>query len=226
MGVSEEPILYGQAPPLSYEENYDIIAQTHLESLRGGNGNPWMDADDIAHFAKETVALVERFTDDGEKVLDAGCGPGELELYLDSERFKVTGLDLSADYLGYAKERTPDVRYVQGNIEQLPFEDESFDTAVACDVLEHVLHLDDTIREMLRVLRRGGHLILRVPVEEAIGQYLYANPYYYVHLRRFDKADLVLMFTRSWGCEVILIRPCPRVQGAEPHELHCVVRKP
>lgn len=216
----------GVVPPVSYEENYDAIAQTHLGSLRSGKGNPWMLADDITLFAKVSSKLVKKYTPKGGKVLDAGCGPAELELELDCKRFQVTGLDISADYIAYAKERVPGAHFQQGLLERIPFESKSFDTVVCVDVLEHVLYLDDVVRELLRVLKPGGHVIVRVPVEDSVGAYIVPNPFWFVHMRRFDEPELVLLFTRAYGCEVLEVSLCPRANNQLPNEIHCVARKP
>lgn len=113
----------------------------------------------------------------------------------------------SGDGSPFALKNIPEAEFVMGKIEQMPFEDASFDTVVTTDVLEHVLHLDDTIRELLRVLKPGGHLIARVPIEQSLDPYLDPDyPYYYVHVRRFDEADLTLLFTRCFDCEVIKLK--------------------
>lgn len=216
----------GMVPPVSYQENYDQIAQTHLGSVRIGQGNPWMSAVDLAHFARATSALIEKYTPEGGKVLDAGCGIGELERELDCERWRVTGVDISSDYIEHDRQQNDQVQWVQCVIEHMPFPDGCFDTVVAVDVLEHVLHLDDAIRELLRVLKPGGYIIVRVPLEETIGGYVYPNPFWYVHMRRFEEAELLLLFTRAFGCEVLEMPLCPRFHGDPPPDIHCVARKP
>lgn len=215
----------GMAPPVTYRENYDQIAQTHLGSVRAGQGNPWMSAADLEHFSRETASLIERYTAEGGAVLDAGCGIGELERVLDCDRFDVTGIDISADYIAHNREQNRRVTWEVGEIERMPYIDECFDTVVAVDVLEHVLHLDDAIRELLRVLKPDGHVIVRVPLEDSVGGYLYPNPFWYVHMRRFEEAELLLMFTRAFGCEVLETPLCPRVDGSPPPDIHCVARK-
>ena len=211
---------------ISYQENYDWIADVHLQSVKSGQGNPWMPADVIEAFHRATIVLIERYTGGSGRVLDAGCGIGELCQRMDSERFDLVGIDISSAYLRHARERSPGVRFVHGKLEKLPFPAASFDMVVATDVLEHVLHLDDVLRELLRVLKPGGHLIARVPVEPSIGGYLTPNPFPFVHVRRFDEADLVLLFTRCFACEVLETPLVYRPDGSPPPEIHAVVRKP
>jgi ubiquinone/menaquinone biosynthesis C-methylase UbiE len=131
---------------------------------------------------------------------------------------------LSADYLEVASERVPAAAFHQGRIEQMPFKDASFDTVVTTDVLEHVLHLDDALRELLRVLKPGGKLIVRAPIEPSLAPYLEPDYLYrYVHVRRFDEPDLILLFTRCFDCEIIETR---RVTFDPFVDINVVVRKP
>ncbi|MBI2939300.1 MAG: class I SAM-dependent methyltransferase [Chloroflexi bacterium] len=97
------------------------------------------------------------------EILDAGCGTGAGLLWL-ADYGRVTGLDLSGEALAYCRRRGLG-RLVRGSIERLPFADESFDLATSFDVLYHRWVGDDglALRELRRVLRPGGWLLLRVP---------------------------------------------------------------
>ena len=96
----------------------------------------------------------------GAEILDAGCGSGcNLEWLA---RFgAMTGLELSDDSLEYARQRGVG-SIVAGSVEEIPLPDESFDLVTSFDVIEHV---DDrrALRELHRVLRPGGHLLVSVP---------------------------------------------------------------
>ena len=95
---------------------------------------------------------------DGQRVLDVGCGPGALtaELVKRLEPFAVSAVDPSDAFVAAARERYPGVDVRRATAEQLPFEDEVFDAALA----QLVVHfMDDPVaglREMARVTRRGG----------------------------------------------------------------------
>ncbi|WP_164491626.1 class I SAM-dependent methyltransferase [Staphylospora marina] len=103
-----------------------------------------------------------------EHILDAGCGTGVFLLPL-AERLKgksgkITGLDLSSGILKELKERAQgydNVSLVQGDLqEKLPFPDETFDLVMAHFVLYHLEHIPHAIRELKRVLKPGGTLLL------------------------------------------------------------------
>ena len=96
-------------------------------------------------------------------MLDIGCGPRGSLNWADMARRRV-GLDpLADDYreLGIASHP---MEYVAAGAEAMPFEDDSFDVVTSLNSLDHVDDLGATVREVKRVLRPGGHLVLAVEV--------------------------------------------------------------
>ena len=94
------------------------------------------------------------------RILDVGCGTGaNLEML---ENFgKAEGVDVSDDALEFCKSRGLNVH--KGIAEKLPFEDESFDIVTALDVVEHLDDDVEGLKEMHRVLRKGGKSLIFVP---------------------------------------------------------------
>jgi ubiquinone/menaquinone biosynthesis C-methylase UbiE len=98
----------------------------------------------------------------GLDLLDIGCGDGLLAAELAAAGARVTGIDPDAAMLDAAAQRTArqDIRFVQGRIEALPFPDASFDLVTAVTVLCFVRDEATAWREMARVLRPGGRLVI------------------------------------------------------------------
>lgn len=91
-------------------------------------------------------------------VLEVGCGPGLLAERLRLEHgVLVKALDISERMVELARERG--VEAVAGDVQSLPFEDESFDAVLAAWMLYHVPDIDLGVREIWRVLRPGGRLL-------------------------------------------------------------------
>lgn len=117
-----------------------------------------------------TDALEERLLLDrigpvrGLRILDVGCGDGVLATRLAQDGAQVTGLDASADMIAAARRRATaagvEVDLVEGNAGDLPFPDEHFDCVMSVATLCFVDDPRPTIREMDRVLKPGGRLIL------------------------------------------------------------------
>jgi SAM-dependent methyltransferase len=104
---------------------------------------------------------------DGLRFLDAGCGSGANLLELQA-RGRAFGIDLSAEALALCRSRG--VPVARAGLLQLPFADASFDCVTSFDVLYHRWVADDLAagREMVRVLRPGGWLLVRVPALRAL----------------------------------------------------------
>jgi ubiquinone/menaquinone biosynthesis C-methylase UbiE len=101
----------------------------------------------------------------GEDILDAGAGTGNVTRLLAVPGARVTGIDFCAPALVQCRKKVPTAEFRQADMTQpLPFESASFDK-VACSVTLHFLDPDKqqlALKELLRVLRPGGHLALSV----------------------------------------------------------------
>jgi SAM-dependent methyltransferase len=95
---------------------------------------------------------------DPARVLEVGCGPGELSARLQTELgATVVALDTSDRMVELARERGVDARV--GDVQALPFGDAEFDCVVAAWMLYHVPDVPLALRELARVLEPGGRLV-------------------------------------------------------------------
>jgi ubiquinone/menaquinone biosynthesis C-methylase UbiE len=96
--------------------------------------------------------------------VDIGCGPGRLTLQI-SRRFpglKVIALDNNRDMLALAGRRLSgrDISLVQASVQTMPFDDSSLDFVVSTGSLHHWPEADRALREIYRVLKPGGQLMI------------------------------------------------------------------
>ncbi|MEB1809746.1 MAG: class I SAM-dependent methyltransferase [Bacillaceae bacterium] len=98
----------------------------------------------------------------GEKALDLGCGTGIYSYWLNEQGLAVTGIDISSGMLNVAKSKpgAQNIEFLQGDIEHLPFKDETFDLIISNIVLEFTENPKEVIKEAMRVLKRGGRLVI------------------------------------------------------------------
>lgn len=98
------------------------------------------------------------------RLLDAGCGDGELVCAATSRGAIATGVDPDPAMLAAARARAErsgvEATFANGRVEQLPFADASFDVVAAVTVLCFVADATAAVREMARVLRPDGRLVL------------------------------------------------------------------
>src|SRR5512139_1936499 len=99
------------------------------------------------------------------RVLDLGCGAGHLSFALAPVVQEVVALDPSPGMLdavarGAAERSLTQVRTVQGAAEALPFDDGQFCIAASRYSAHHWLHLEAALREMHRVVKPGGYLVM------------------------------------------------------------------
>lgn len=100
------------------------------------------------------------------RVLDAGCGSGRTLQEL-ADYGQVSGIELSPEAAELARERGHgDVRI--GRLEELPWQDGTFDLITCLDVIEHVPDDVTALLELLRVCRPGGWLLVTVPAYQSL----------------------------------------------------------
>jgi SAM-dependent methyltransferase len=128
-----------------------------------------------------------------ERLLDAGCGPGGNGAWL-AEHGAVVGVDVSSDALEFVRARRPATTPVRASIDALPFADATYDAVVGLTVLYTVPDDAGAVRELGRVTRRGGAVLLVEPAFPALGRAHDAT----VHgRRRYRRAGLAELATAA-----------------------------
>jgi GT2 family glycosyltransferase/glycosyltransferase involved in cell wall biosynthesis/SAM-dependent methyltransferase len=125
----------------------------------------------------------------GRDVLDVACGEGYGGYILSQVARSVVGVDVAADVIARARVLypVPNLRFETGSCLQLPQPDGSVDVVVSFETIEHIREHEEFLKEVRRVLRPTGILVLSTPDREEYNQQMPApNPY---HLRELSKAD-------------------------------------
>jgi ubiquinone/menaquinone biosynthesis C-methylase UbiE len=118
--------------------------------------------------------LVREYLGDvaGLRVLEVACGRGGFVRQLANAGARVTGCDFSSAALQAARSKlggantvdgVPLAALVQGDAQNLPFADNSFDVVVSCETIEHLPQVQAAAAEFHRVTRPGGKLFLTTP---------------------------------------------------------------
>jgi demethylmenaquinone methyltransferase/2-methoxy-6-polyprenyl-1,4-benzoquinol methylase len=137
----------------SIRNMFDEVAPTydflnHLLSL--GIDNYWRGV--ASGKAKKLLTGVRE-----PKILDVATGTGDLAASMAKIKgSKVTGFDLSPEMLAIARKKYPDIKFIEGYAEKLPFEDRSFNVVSAGFGVRNFENLEQGMREFYRVLKPGG----------------------------------------------------------------------
>ena len=131
-------------------------------------------------------ALAMEFASQGD-ILDVACGEGYGSAFLAKVARSVIGVDCDAPTVAHAaaKYRAKNLRFAEGRAEKLPLHTHSVDLVVSFETLEHLEDHDAMMKEIKRVLRPGGQLLISTPdckpYRKTSGQ---LNPF---HLHELDR---------------------------------------
>jgi SAM-dependent methyltransferase len=153
------------------------------------------------------------------RILDAGCGSGRTLVDL-AAHGNVSGIELDPDAAEFAASRGCGEVEV-GRLEELPWEDGTFDLITCLDVLEHTPDDRQALSELRRVCKVGGRLLLTVPAYQALWSLHDAANHHY---RRYSRRTLRLAAIESgWSLvrvtsfNSILLPPAAVVRLAQRH---------
>jgi SAM-dependent methyltransferase len=123
----------------------------------------------------------------GKNVLDAACGVGYGSAILAAEAARVTGIDLNAEAIAYARTRyaAPNIEFRVDDLLEPKLEDRSFDVVCSFETLEHLPDRGAFLGHVTRALRDEGMLILSTPRAEVTTESP-SNPYHFVEYSRAD----------------------------------------
>ena len=120
-------------------------------------------------YEEQILPLAARELAGAQRVLDVGCGDGQVSRLAAKLGAQVVGVDPTWNCVSVAHQRGGAV-FARAGAAQLPFADATFDAVIACLVFEHIRDVDEAIAEVARVLQPGGrfcfflnHPLLQTP---------------------------------------------------------------
>jgi 2-polyprenyl-3-methyl-5-hydroxy-6-metoxy-1,4-benzoquinol methylase len=209
-----------------YSERKEYFFENIIADPQNGKKN--QNIDDFA----EGLRLIRDLAPDGKDLLDVGCGVGIFLNMARKEKWEVTGVDVSTFATQYARDEFGlDAR--QGRLTTLALPPESFDVVTMWDTFEHVADPALELKEIRRILKKGGILLLDTPNEESLlrvlAQLLYKMTlgrfrypvkklYHMYHLYYFNPSTLTRM-VESAGFEVVILKkktiPSVKARGSQ-----------
>ncbi len=134
------------------------------------------------------------------RVLDVGAGSAWVAEKFTKKGFEVVSMDISLTNLIKAKQKVPVANHscVSSDTFKLPYKDGSFELVIASEVIEHVFDPEGFVKELTRVVKPGGQLLITTPYKEKL-QYslcIHCNKPtpLHAHIHSFDERVLLSFF--------------------------------
>ncbi|MGE5791908.1 MAG: class I SAM-dependent methyltransferase [Bacteroidota bacterium] len=146
----------------------DIAMPPEMSALKTRLKATW-ESGDYGHFATYLLPGALEFLDrlpigPGIKMLDVACGAGQIAFPAARKGAQVTGIDLADNLVKQARKRAEaeqlPVRFEQGDAEDLPYENDSFDLVVSLIGAMFAPRPELVARELVRVCKPGGRLVM------------------------------------------------------------------
>ena len=181
---------------MSAREHFDKKADNYFQHVyRSGKLNGHVHNQQVRRsFFRQLLPAARTGT-----ALDVGCGPGSIAQVLSESGWNTHCIDISRNMLIDARRNASEaVSHIQCSAESLCFRDDTFDIVTAAGVLEYVADDTQALREIYRVLRPGGTLIISVPIKSLISTNMKQRLLRFQRLDRFHhKSYTPLGFVRT-----------------------------
>jgi SAM-dependent methyltransferase len=130
--------------------------------LWSANAANWAELHERYTEPAYTAALDALGVDAGTRLLDIGCGAGRALRLAADRGAVVSGLDAAPGLLEFARRRVPDAAIVQGELQALPFGDDSFDAVTGFNAFQYAADPIEALCEAKRVTAPGGRVLALV----------------------------------------------------------------
>lgn len=168
----------------------------------------------------ELIKILKPYLENCHDILDIGCGVGTMDFYLASKGKKITGIEISSNAISIAKKNAK-LLNVSKNIDFIAAEfpnkilNKKYDLVIFSEVIEHLENDNKALRDIWRVLKLNGILVITTPSKNA--------PLYRMglldkfdksvgHLRRYAKKELINLVIKNkyeiidFGCHEGILR--------------------
>ena len=139
---------------------YEVWNQVPVDYYQEGVEKSFLQR--LWHKKKLSLATSILKEKDFKKCLDIGCASGYMvsEIARNFPDSKYFGVDSFDKVIEFGKKKYPHIKFKVANAEKLPFKDEEFDLLICYETIEHITKPITALREMKRVLKKNGKLIL------------------------------------------------------------------
>ncbi|CAM3982325.1 class I SAM-dependent methyltransferase [Lederbergia lenta] len=111
---------------------------------------------------KDIIPFFRKHIPYGVDIIDIGCGDGYGSKLLMEQGYHVIGIDISEEMIRLAKENNENIHFITGDVQDLPFRDESFTGVIAINCLEWTKDPFKSLYEIHRITKNGGYACIGI----------------------------------------------------------------
>ena len=145
-------------------------SQAIQAALWGRNPADWASIQEVTSAKCYEYVLDQLQLKPTDNLLDIGCGSGffcslaaaRMNINKTAKAPAVTGSDATVPLLEEARQRAPELAFITGDMESLPFDDEKFDTVTGFNSFQYAASVPNALKEAYRVLKPGGRLVTMI----------------------------------------------------------------
>lgn len=184
---------------MHFKEKLPYLAESEIEDVyKQLDENSGITARTTDLNKKSISFILENLA--GTSVVDVGCGKGYL-----LERIRLVNNQLLLHGFDYAPPQSTYIQYKSGNLIELPYEDNGFDTVICTHTLEHVRNMDMAIDELLRITNKRLIVVLpkQRPYKYTVDLHVNFFPYLHDLQKVFPMPSAkFLLIGNDWLCMV------------------------
>ncbi|HQW12348.1 MAG TPA: class I SAM-dependent methyltransferase [Saprospiraceae bacterium] len=130
--------------------------------LWGQNPKDWADIQEPTGKSGYEHVLKLLKMEPGQTLLDVGCGTGYFSNMAYQQGIEVTGMDACEKFIEQANKRNPAIKFLRGEMEELPFPEDTFDAVCGFNSFQYAADMKNALLQAKKVLKNGGKFVVMI----------------------------------------------------------------
>lgn len=142
---------------------------------------------------------------ENKTVLDAACGRGYGTYFISKKSKTMVGADIRKDYIEFAQNNysSNNIQFLESDVTKINLSDNTFDVIISFETIEHLQDADSFLREVVRLLKNDGILLLSTPNRDLSSQD-HEKPINQLHVKEYSEMELRESLSRFFSSVEIM----------------------
>src|SRR5438445_7281231 len=134
---------------------------------------------------------------ENKSVLDVACGRGYGTHFISEKSKKMIGVDIRSDYIEFARSNyvSHNLQFFENDATKINLTNDTFDVIISFETIEHLHDVDSFLKEIVRLLKNNGILLLSTPNGDLSSQD-HGKPTNDLHIKEYSESDLRMLLSR------------------------------